>query len=131
VTERAGPSLDGRSARFVPPLLRETQFRRFWLGQTISVFGDQVTQLALPIVAVLMLHAEPTQMGLLTAVGLLPHLPVLAAGGGLAGPGSQPPPADDPVRLRPRVRHRRDSLAFLLGFRRLSSSSRSPSCSAR
>ena len=61
-------------ARFVPPLLRETQFRRFWLGQTISVFGDQVTQLALPIVAVLILHADPTQMGLLTAVGLLPHL---------------------------------------------------------
>jgi MFS family permease len=60
--------------RFVPPLLRETQFRRFWLGETISVFGDQVTQLALPIVAVLILHAEPTQMGLLTAVGLLPHL---------------------------------------------------------
>ena len=61
-------------ARFVPPLLRETQFRRFWLGQTISVFGDQVTQLALPVVAVLILRAEPTQMGLLTAVGLLPHL---------------------------------------------------------
>ena len=58
----------------MPPLLRETQFRRFWLGQTISVFGDQVTQLALPIVAVLILHADPTQMGLLTAVGLLPHL---------------------------------------------------------
>jgi MFS family permease len=60
--------------RFVPPLLRETPFRRFWLGQTISVFGDQVTQLALPVVAVLILHADPTQMGLLTAVGLLPHL---------------------------------------------------------
>jgi MFS family permease len=58
----------------MPPLLRETQFRRFWIGQTISVFGDQVTQLALPIVAVLMLAADPTQMGLLTAVGLLPHL---------------------------------------------------------
>jgi len=60
--------------RFVPPLLRETEFRRFWIGQTISVFGDQVTLLALPIVAVLILHADPTQMGLLTAIGLLPHL---------------------------------------------------------
>ena len=58
----------------VPPLLQETQFRRFWLGQTISVFGDQVTQLALPVVAVLLLRADPAQMGLLTAVGLLPHL---------------------------------------------------------
>lgn len=63
-----------RIQRLVPPLLRETQFRRFWLGQTISVFGDQITQLALPVVAVLLLHADPTQMGLLTAVGLLPHL---------------------------------------------------------
>jgi MFS family permease len=60
--------------RLVPPLLRETEFRRFWLGQTISVFGDQITLLALPIVAVLLLHADPTQMGLLTAIGLLPHL---------------------------------------------------------
>jgi MFS family permease len=60
--------------RFVPPLLGEPQFRRFWIGQTISVFGDQITLLALPIVAVLILHADPTQMGLLTAVGLLPHL---------------------------------------------------------
>jgi len=63
-----------RVRRFVPPLLREEQFRRFWIGQTISVFGDQVTQLALPIVAVLILGADPTQMGLLTAIGLLPHL---------------------------------------------------------
>jgi MFS family permease len=60
--------------RFVPPLLREEQFRRFWIGQTISVFGDQITLLALPVVAVLILHADPTQMGLLTAIGLLPHL---------------------------------------------------------
>ena len=63
-----------RARRLVPPLLHETQFRRFWLGQTISVFGDNVTLLALPIVAVLLLHADPAQMGLLTAVGLLPHL---------------------------------------------------------
>jgi MFS family permease len=60
--------------RLVPPLLRETEFRRFWIGQTISVFGDQVSVLALPIVAVLVLHANPAQMGLLTAVGLVPHL---------------------------------------------------------
>jgi MFS family permease len=60
--------------RFIPELLREREFRSFWLGQTISVFGDQITALAVPIVAVLVLHADPAQMGLLTAVGLLPHL---------------------------------------------------------
>jgi MFS family permease len=58
----------------IPPLLRRAPFRNFWLGQTISVFGDQVTLLAVPIAAVLVLHADPGQMGLLTAVGLLPHL---------------------------------------------------------
>jgi MFS family permease len=58
----------------IPSLLRQVPFRNFWLGQTISVFGDQVTLLAVPIVAVLVLHADAAQMGLLTAVGLLPHL---------------------------------------------------------
>lgn len=61
--------------RFVPPLLSDApDFRRLWLGQTISVFGDQITQLGLPLVAVLTLGADATQMGTLTAVGLLPHL---------------------------------------------------------
>jgi MFS family permease len=72
MTEGAAPRTG--IGRFVPALLWEEQFRRFWIGQTISVFGDQVTGLALPIVAVLMLGADPTQMGLLTAIGLLPHL---------------------------------------------------------
>lgn len=58
----------------IPPLLRQGPFRNFWLGQTISVFGDQITLLALPIVAVLVLHAQPEDMALLTALGLLPHL---------------------------------------------------------
>jgi len=61
--------------RAIPPLLRDApDFRRLWLGQTISVFGDQITQLGLPLVAVLTLKADATEMGLLTAVGLLPHL---------------------------------------------------------
>jgi MFS family permease len=61
--------------RFLPPLLFDApDFRRLWLGQTISVFGDQVTQLGLPLVAVLTLGADAAQMGTLTAFGLLPHL---------------------------------------------------------
>jgi MFS family permease len=58
----------------IPPLLRRPEFRNFWLGQSISVFGDQITQLAIPVIAVLALHADPATMGTLTAVGLLPHL---------------------------------------------------------
>jgi MFS family permease len=64
----------GRLGRLVSPLLREPDFRRFWFGQTISVFGDQVTQLGVPLVAVLVLGADAAQMGTLLAVGLLPHL---------------------------------------------------------
>jgi MFS family permease len=64
-----------RVKRFIPPLLVDApDFRRLWFGQTISVFGDQITQLGLPLVAVLTLGADASQMGLLTAVGLLPHL---------------------------------------------------------
>jgi MFS family permease len=63
-----------QARRLVPELLREPNFRSFWIGQTISVFGDQITYLAVPIVAVLVLGADPGQMGLLTAVGLLPNL---------------------------------------------------------
>ena len=55
-------------------LLRERDFRNFWAGQTISLFGDQVTLLALPLVAVLVLDAGAAQMGYLGAAALVPHL---------------------------------------------------------
>ena len=58
----------------IPPILHRAPFRNFWLGQTISVVGDQFTLLAIPIIAALLLGASPAEMGLLTAVGLLPHL---------------------------------------------------------
>jgi MFS family permease len=55
-------------------LLRERDFRDFWLGQTISLFGDQVTLIALPLAAVLVLDASPAEMGYLGAAALMPHL---------------------------------------------------------
>jgi len=61
--------------RAVPRLLRENRpFRSFFAAQTISLFGDQVTLIALPLTAVLVLDAGPAEMGYLTAAGLLPHL---------------------------------------------------------
>ena len=64
-----------RPARLVPPLLRQVaDFRRLWIGQTISVFGDEISRIGLPLVAVLTLGADAAQMGYLTSVGLLPHL---------------------------------------------------------
>ncbi len=59
----------------VPSLLRENaQFRRFWLGQTVSLLGDQVSLIALPLVAVLTLDASAAQMGYLVAAELAPNL---------------------------------------------------------
>jgi MFS family permease len=55
-------------------LLREANFRKFWAGQTISLFGDQVTYIALPLTGVLVLDANAAEMGYLGAAALLPHL---------------------------------------------------------
>jgi MFS family permease len=58
----------------VPRPLRDFAFRRFWFGQTISLFGDQITMIALPLAAVLVLDAGPAQMGYLGAASLVPNL---------------------------------------------------------
>jgi MFS family permease len=63
----------GRFVR-VPAVLRERDFRRFWLGETVSLFGDQITLIALPLAAVLALHASPSEMGYLGAAALFPNL---------------------------------------------------------
>jgi MFS family permease len=49
-------------------------FLRLWGAQTISLVGSQVTLLALPLTAVILLHASAFQIGLLTAVQYLPFL---------------------------------------------------------
>ena len=62
------------SADMVPALLRERVFRRYWSASTISMFGDQISGIALPLAAVLVLHAGAAQMGYLTALEWLPSL---------------------------------------------------------
>ena len=64
-----------RTLERAPALLRQNRdFRRYWLGQSVSLFGDQITELAVPLVGVLVLHAGPAQMGYLTAANLAPYL---------------------------------------------------------
>jgi MFS family permease len=58
----------------VPPLLRNRVFRRYWGASTVSMFGDQVSSVAVPLTAVLVLHAHAFQMGYLTALEWLPSL---------------------------------------------------------
>jgi hypothetical protein len=56
------------------PQLRNPDFRRFWFSSILTNFGAQITLLALPICAALLLHATPAQMGTLAALGSLPFL---------------------------------------------------------
>ena len=55
-------------------LLRDAVYRRLWTSIVISSFGGQVTMLALPLTAAVLLHASPTQMGLLTAMEIAPFV---------------------------------------------------------
>jgi MFS family permease len=61
-------------------LWRHRSFRKLWAGETISQFGDRVSELALPLIAVLTLAATPTQVGFLTAAVWLPNLFSLLVG---------------------------------------------------
>ena len=53
-------------------LWRSPDFRKLWTSLTITAFGAQVTNLALPLTAALLLHATPFQMGVLVALETLP-----------------------------------------------------------
>jgi MFS family permease len=63
-------------------LWAQPEFLKLWAGQSVSVVGDQIGALALPLVAVLVLDASATEMGLLTAMVWLPHL-LFSLGAGL------------------------------------------------
>lgn len=61
--------------RLIPGLLVQNRdFVWFWSGQTVSLFGDEISLLAIPLTAVILLHATAAQMGYLFAVALAPNL---------------------------------------------------------
>ncbi len=55
-------------------LWRNRSFARLWVAHVTSGAGTAITNVALPLAAVLVLGATPTQMGLLAAAGSLPNL---------------------------------------------------------
>ncbi len=55
-------------------LWRQPDFLKLWAGTTIADVGTQVTVVALPLTAVLVLGAGPMDMGLLAATGGVPSL---------------------------------------------------------
>jgi MFS family permease len=55
-------------------LLRQVDFRRLWVGETISQFGSQVSMLAIPYIATVLLKATAFEVALLGAIEFLPFL---------------------------------------------------------
>jgi Na+/melibiose symporter-like transporter len=49
-------------------------FRRLWFGSTVSWFGSQIGELALPLLAIVTLRASPGQLGILRGAQFLPFL---------------------------------------------------------
>jgi MFS family permease len=49
-------------------------FLKLWGGQAVSLLGSQITEVALPLTAVIVLHANAAQMGILGTARWLPFL---------------------------------------------------------
>src|SRR2546430_8206203 len=58
----------------IPDLSRNGDFVKLWTGFTIARVGSQITVLALPLTAVLLLGAGATETGLLVAAQMLPSI---------------------------------------------------------
>ena len=59
-----------------PSLWRDRSFMTFWSGQAFAQFGGQITELALPVLAVLLLNATEFEVGVLNAAGVAAFLVV-------------------------------------------------------
>lgn len=75
-----GDPLRSGSGGDATPIWRSPGFDRYWFGHALSAFGDQITALGLPLVAIVLLDASPKQVGLLTAAVWVPNLLSLFVG---------------------------------------------------
>jgi Na+/melibiose symporter-like transporter len=57
-------------------VLANRDFVKLWAGETVSLIGTQVTQFAMPLVAILTLNASVLQVGLLNALRFVPVIVV-------------------------------------------------------
>ena len=55
-------------------LWRHGDFVRLWAGTLVSLFGSQISALAVPLTAVVVLGAGPREMGVLSATRWVPYL---------------------------------------------------------
>jgi MFS family permease len=55
-------------------LFRHPNYARLWAAATVSLFGTQVSQIAIPFIAAVLLNASAGEVGLLTTIEFLPFL---------------------------------------------------------
>lgn len=65
-----------RETRAERSLWRDGNFLTMWSGQALAQLGGQVTELAIPVLAVLLLHATELEVGVLNAAGVAAFLVV-------------------------------------------------------
>jgi MFS family permease len=58
----------------VAPARSATDFNKLWFGQTVSAFGDKISRIALPTIAILVLDGGAFNVGVLAALGAAPFL---------------------------------------------------------
>ena len=64
--------MDGKPDSTNRPHPRDSDFLRFWIGETVSSGGSALFNLALPLTAVIVLQATAFEMGVLRALGAIP-----------------------------------------------------------
>ncbi len=55
-------------------MIEHREFLKLWIGQAVSSSGSAITRVAMPLVAVVTLGASPVEMGLLSALTVVPNL---------------------------------------------------------
>jgi MFS family permease len=63
-----------RISRPTGGLWAHRDFMKLWTGQSISEFGSQISQLAIPLLALLELHATTFEFALLGVLGFMPFI---------------------------------------------------------
>jgi MFS family permease len=71
----AGPPAKARG------VLANPDFAKLWAGETVSLIGTQVTQFALPLVAVITLNATVLEVGILNALKFVPVIVIAVFAG--------------------------------------------------
>lgn len=66
-------------------LWRDRRFVRYWASSAVSQFGDRVSEVAVPLIAVTVLDASAGQVAVLTALAWTPNLLALVLGAWVDG----------------------------------------------